>query len=100
MKKVFIKTQVNPIFFDCIQEGMLQVVQTGTARWYGQIDSINVCGKTGTVQNVGKNHAIFIAFAPMEDPEIAIAVVVENSGYGSTFAVPIASLMIEKISKR
>ena len=78
---------------------MLQVVESGTARWYGQIDSVKVCGKTGTVQNVGKNHAIFIAFAPIEDPQIAIAVVVENSGYGSTFAVPVASLMIEKYLK-
>ena len=93
------KTQVNSNYFDCIQLGMVQVVESGTARWYGQIDSVKVCGKTGTVQNVGKNHAIFIAFAPIEDPQIAIAVVVENSGYGSTFAVPVASLMIEKYLK-
>ena len=61
------------------------------------MDSISQCGKTGTVQNPhGKDHSMFIAFAPYENPKIALAVIVENSGYGSTWAAPIASLMIEK----
>jgi penicillin-binding protein 2 len=56
-----------------------------------------VCGKTGTAQNPhGKDHSIFIAFAPKENPKIAIAVYVENAGFGATWAAPIASLMIEK----
>jgi penicillin-binding protein 2 len=66
-----------------------------------RIDSMIVCGKTGTVQNPhGKDHSVFIAFAPMHNPKIAIAVFVENSGFGGTWAAPIASLMIEKYLRR
>ncbi len=58
---------------------------------------ITVCGKTGTAENPhGNDHSIFIAFAPKDDPKIAIAVYVENQGFGTTYAAPIASLMIEK----
>jgi len=58
---------------------------------------MQICGKTGTVQNPhGKDHSIFIAFSPKNDPKIAIAVIVENSGWGSTWAAPIGTLMIEK----
>jgi penicillin-binding protein 2 len=61
------------------------------------ISGITVCGKTGTSQNPhGKDHSVFVAFAPKENPQIAIAVYVENAGFGSTWAAPIASLMIEK----
>ena len=77
---------------------MLDVFEAdnGTARWY-KLDSIKQCGKTGTVQNPhGDDHSIFIAFAPMDNPQIAISVIVENSGFGSTWAAPIASLLIEK----
>ena len=56
-----------------------------------------MCGKTGTAENPhGQDHAVFIAFAPMEDPKIAIAVYVENSGFGGTWAAPIASLLMEQ----
>ena len=56
-----------------------------------------MCGKTGTVQNPhGKDHAIFIGFAPKDNPKIAVAVVVENAGFGATWAAPIASLMMEQ----
>ena len=56
-----------------------------------------MCGKTGTVENnKGEDHSTFIAFAPKENPKIAIAVYVENGGYGSTYAAPISSLMIER----
>jgi penicillin-binding protein 2 len=89
------QTLVDKCHFDIVKEGLREVVTRGTARWYGQVEGIEICGKTGTVQNAGTNHAIFIGFAPKDDPKIAIAVVVENSGYGSTFAVPIASLLIE-----
>jgi penicillin-binding protein 2 len=61
------------------------------------LKEIIVCGKTGTAQNPhGKNHSVFIAFAPKDDPKIAIAVLVENAGFGATYAAPVASLMIEK----
>ena len=62
-----------------------------------QSDEIVICGKTGTAQNPhGEDHSIFIAFAPKEDPKIALAVYVENGGWGSKWAAPIASLIIEK----
>src|SRR5690606_10371555 len=59
-----------------------------------------MCGKTGTAQNPhGENHAVFFAFAPRENPKIAIAVFVENAGYGGTWAGPIASMLVEKYLK-
>ena len=94
------ETTVDPSHYDAIVKGMRDVVIAGTAR-NAHIDNIAVCGKTGTAQNPhGANHSLFIAFAPEENPKIAIAVVVENSGYGSTWASPIASLMIEKYLTR
>lgn len=87
---------IDSVYFDVVHEGMLGAVEGGTAR-IGRIPGINICGKTGTAQNPhGKDHSIFMAFAPMEDPKIAIAVYVENAGFGATWAVPIASFMIEK----
>jgi len=95
-----IKSKVDPKHFPPIIEGMHRVVLAGTAR-VAQIEGIEVCGKTGTVQNPhGKNHSTFVAFAPKEKPKIAICVFVENSGYGSTWAAPIASLMMEKYLTR
>jgi len=83
--------------FDVVLNGMQKVVDAGTARTYGKLDSIIVLGKTGTAQNPhGKDHAVFVCFAPRDNPKIAIAVVVENAGYGGVWAAPIASLMIEK----
>jgi penicillin-binding protein 2 len=68
----------------------------GTARRF-EMKDIPQCGKTGTAQNPhGNYHSNFIAFAPEQDPQIAIAVIIENGGYGATWAAPIASLMIEK----
>ncbi|MEI7663970.1 MAG: penicillin-binding protein 2 [Bacteroidota bacterium] len=91
---------VDPKYFDIVIEGMADVVTAGTGR-IAQIDSVNICGKTGTAQNPhGKNHSIFIAFAPRENPRIAISVVCENAGMGAAWAAPIASLMIEKYLKR
>jgi penicillin-binding protein 2 len=72
----------------------------GTAFGTG-VDDIVVCSKTGTAQNPhGQDHSLFIAFAPKENPKIAIAVIVENGGYGATWAAPIANLMIEKYLKK
>ena len=93
-----IQTTVDASSFEPIVVGMERVYSSahGTARWYKN-DSIEFCGKTGTVQNPhGDDHSMFIAFAPKDNPQIAIAVVVENSGYGSTWAAPIATFMMEK----
>lgn len=90
---------INKEYFNPILAGMYGVVNEpgGTARRAKIHDSIIVCGKTGTAQNPhGEDHSVFIAFAPKDNPEIAIAVYVENSGFGGTWAAPIASLMIEK----
>lgn len=92
-------TKVSPENFTIIQDGMQRVVEAGTAR-VARFDSLVICGKTGTAQNPhGKDHSLFVAFAPRENPKIAIAVMVENSGYGATWAAPIASLMMEKYLK-
>lgn len=89
---------INKRHFKDVKKGMRSVFEGdhGTAR-FSKIDSITVAGKTGTAENPhGKDHSIFMAFAPVDNPQIAIAVVVENAGFGSTWAAPIASLMIEK----
>ncbi len=92
-------TKINEKYFSTVVDGMELVINGGpgsTAR-IAKIDSIIVCGKTGTAQNPhGKDHSIFIAFAPKDNPKIAIAVYIENGGFGATWAAPIASLMIEK----
>lgn len=83
-------------WFAEVKEGMHRVMQYGTGRWY-PIEGISQAGKTGTAQNPhGKDHAICIGFAPVEDPQIAVAVVVENAGYGATWACPVASMMMEQ----
>ena len=82
--------------FEVVKEGMHRVMIYGTGRHYA-IDSLHMAGKTGTVQNPhGRDHAIFIGFAPVEDPQIAVAVVVENAGFGATWACPVATMMIEQ----
>ena len=97
-------TRARPIPIDAkhfatVQRGMALVVEAGTAR-RAQIDSIGVAGKTGTVENpLGKDHAAFMAYAPIDNPQVAVGVIVENAGYGSTTAAPIASLMIEQYLK-
>ena len=90
-------TAVEQKYFPVVKQGMSRVMTNGTGRWYQLPDSISSGGKTGTVQNhAGKDHAIFIGFAPVEDPKIAVAVVVENAGFGATWAAPVASLMMEQ----
>ncbi len=84
--------------FSPVIDGMLKVVEEagGTAH-RAKLDNIHVCGKTGTAQNPhGADHSIFIAFAPMDNPKIAMVVFIENAGFGGTWAAPIAGLMIEK----
>ena len=87
--------------FQDVKKGMQSVFEGehGTARM-SKISDITVGGKTGTAENPhGPDHSIFMGFAPVDNPQIAIAVVVENAGFGSTWAAPIASLMIEKYIK-
>lgn len=82
-------------YYDYIAEGMRMAVTGGTCR-LAAIPGIEVCGKTGTAQNPhGKDHSAFMGFAPMDNPKIAIAVYVENAGFGATYGVPIGSLMME-----
>ena len=82
--------------FEVVKEGMHRVMVYGTGRHYA-VDTLHMAGKTGTVQNPhGRDHAIFIGFAPVEDPKIAVAVVVENAGFGATWACPVATMMIEQ----
>jgi penicillin-binding protein 2 len=92
-------TTIDSAHYETAIDGMEKVVNGGqgsTAR-IAKLKDIVICGKTGTAENpFGEDHSIFVAFAPKENPEIAIAVYVENVGFGSTFAAPIASLMIEK----
>ncbi|MFI5163775.1 MAG: penicillin-binding protein 2 [Bacteroidia bacterium] len=86
-------------YYNVVIEGMNEVVKSGTAA-ASQIPGIDYCAKTGTAQNPhGKDHSMFIAFAPKVNPKIAIAVAVENAGWGAEWAAPIASLMIEKYLK-
>ena len=86
--------------FDVVVDGMNKVMLQGTGA-YVQIPGIDICGKTGTAQNPhGENHSLFIAFAPKDNPKIAIATVVENAGYGATWAAPMCTLMIEKYLNR
>ena len=101
------QTLIEAKHFETVIEGMHQVVERGTAR-IAKIKGIEVCGKTGTVENFIllnnqktqlTDHSIFIAFAPKNDPKIAIAVFIENGYWGGRWAAPIASLMIEKYLK-
>ncbi len=92
---------VDTRHFNPVIDGMQDAVNApwGTAI-ESRIDGIVMCGKTGTVQNPrGKNHSVFIGFAPRDNPKIAIAVIVENAGYGGSYAAPIASYLTEKYLK-
>lgn len=89
------RVNIAPYHFNSVIKGMERVLLYGTAQ-NATIPGIDYCGKTGTSQNAGKDHSIFIAFAPKENPQIAIAVYIENGGFGNTVAAPIASLVIEK----
>ncbi|MCU0325032.1 MAG: penicillin-binding transpeptidase domain-containing protein [Spirosomaceae bacterium] len=96
------KTDIDPKHFEAVVNGMSLVIKQGTGR-ASNLESvgIEVCGKTGTSQNKkGKDHAIFIAFAPRYNPKIAVACVVENGGFGGVASAPITGLLIEKYLTR
>lgn len=99
--KIKHQTGIEEKYYAAVIEGMRRAVNEpgGTAR-LAQVPGITICGKTGTAQNPhGEDHAVFICFAPMENPKIAIAVFIENAGFGGTWSAPIASLMLEKYLK-
>jgi len=87
---------IDSTHFEIVRKGMRRVMTDGTGQWV-QIPDIPSAGKTGTAQNPhGTDHSLFIMFAPFRDPEIAVAVAIENAGEGATAAAPLASLMAEK----
>ena len=92
------KTMVGAKAYEEVAKGMRQAVTNGTCR-AANIPGLDVCGKTGTAQNKGKDHSAFMGFAPMNNPKIAIAVYVENGGFGAKFGVPIGALIMEKYLK-
>lgn len=103
-KKHEVLTHIPDTAFNAVIKGMQDVVEIGTAR-VAQIPGIEVCAKTGTAENYRildgkrvklKDNSVFVCFAPRENPKIAIAVVVENAGFGATWAGPIAAIMMEK----
>jgi penicillin-binding protein 2 len=90
-------TSIDSAHFRVAVEAMERVVESGTGQFRAKLKDIIVCGKTGTVQNDPlPDHSVFIAFAPKNDPRIAVSVYVENAGQGARAAASIASLMIEK----
>jgi penicillin-binding protein 2 len=98
------QTTIDKKYFSPIIEAMYEVYKTGTGK-FSQVKGLQICGKTGTSENYAvvngeriklEDHSILVAFAPKDNPKIAIAIFVENGGYGSTIAAPIASLIIEK----
>ena len=92
------ETGIDSRYFDIAADGMYDVVHVagGTAR-RARVDGLDICGKTGTAENYGNDHSVFICFAPKNDPQIAMAVYVENAqGGGGTWAAPIAGLLVER----
>ncbi|MBF6627150.1 MAG: penicillin-binding protein 2 [Proteiniphilum sp.] len=88
---------INREYFDVTVEGMADAVTRGTCRGINLAPFVEVCGKTGTSENPhGDDHSLFIGFAPKDDPQVAIAVIVENGRFGATNAVPIARLMMQQ----
>lgn len=95
--KTRIPVNINEEYFEPVIEGMEQAMRPGGSGAMSYIPGIAVCGKTGTAENPhGSDHSIFMAFAPRENPEIAISVYIENGVWGSRYAAPIASMVIEK----
>jgi Cell division protein FtsI/penicillin-binding protein 2 len=97
-------TMVDTTYFEEVVKGMYRVVNEapgmGETGRIAYVEGLDICGKTGTAQNPhGDDHSVFICFAPMDHPKIAVAAYVENAGFGATWAAPIASLMVEKYLK-
>ena len=88
-------TMVEKKHYETVVQGMREAVLNGTCT-AANLPDIEVCGKTGTAQNRGKDHSAFMGFAPMNDPKIAVAVYVENGGFGAVYGVPIGALIMEQ----
>ena len=88
-------TKVSPTHYETVCEGMQKAVEAGTCRSAYTTQYVT-CGKTGTAQNRGHDHSVFMGFAPRENPQIAIAVYVENGGWGANYGVPLGALMMEQ----
>jgi len=98
-------TLVDPVHFEEVIEGMFLAVNSppgsGATASRVAVPGLDICGKTGTAQNPhGKDHSVFICFAPRNNPKIAVAAYIENGGFGATWAAPIASLIVEMYMKR
>jgi len=92
------QVDIDPSYFEPVKDGMQGVIDLGTGS-LAAVPGVEVGGKTGTSENSGEDHSVFIAFAPKHNPKIAVAIFIENGGWGSTVAAPIAGLMIEKYLK-
>ena len=88
-------TLAKPEAYNYIVQGMRSAALGGTCKALAHYD-FEACGKTGTAQNRGHDHSVFMGFAPMNDPKIAVAVYVENGGWGATYGVPIGGLIMEQ----
>ncbi|MCF6360726.1 MAG: peptidoglycan glycosyltransferase [Cyclobacteriaceae bacterium] len=94
-------TGVDSAYFEIAVEAMAEVIKSGTGQYRAKLKDIEVCGKTGTVQNdPNPDHSVFIAFAPRNNPKIAVSVYVENAGQGARAAAAISGLLIEKYLKK
>ena len=90
---------VDEKYFDIVNEGLYRTINWGGTGYKAYVKDMDICGKTGTSENNqsgGKDHSVFYAFAPKDDPKIALAVYVENAGFGGDLAAPIAGLVVEK----
>ncbi len=92
------ETEVSPLFYPIVIDGMRKAVTSGTAAGINT-KAYTLCGKTGTAENSGKDHSIFIGFAPKDQPKIAVAVYIMHGGFGADLAAPIASLIVEQYLK-
>lgn len=91
------RTTIDKKYYDVMVEGMRAAVTGGTCRAAGAIlPGVEICGKTGTAENRGHDHSVFMGFAPMNEPKIAVAVYVENGGFGAVYGVPIGALIMEQ----
>jgi penicillin-binding protein 2 len=107
-KKHEVLTHIPDSVYEVVISGMQDVTEVGTAARIPKIPGVNVCAKTGTAENKQyldgrvvqlKDHSLFVCFAPRENPKIVVAVIVENGGFGATWAGPMAYLMVEKYLK-
>ena len=88
-------TMVSAASYEEVIKGMRHAVTNGTCR-AANIPGLDICGKTGTAENKGKDHSVFLGFAPVNEPKIAVSVYVENGGFGAEYGVPIGALLMEK----